>query len=245
MYKNDDKRKLVSFFDSGIGGLNLMGAFHRRHKQVDIAYFADNYNMPYGNLSHSKILEYTEKKFYMISQINPSAAVIACNTVTAECIDVLRSKYSFPIVGIQPAVKPAAATSKRCIVLSTPATAKSAALAALVGKYGGNNTEIIPCPDLAGYIENNIFNLDARVIGQLLPPAECDAVVLGCTHYIFISEIIAATYKCKIFDGVEGTLNNLDKILGIYDHFAQSAGEISFFGGNVQKNYKIFTLLNT
>lgn len=222
-----------------------MSACHKRHEELNLYYFADNFNMPYGNLPAERVLSLAENAFDLIKKVNPSAAVVSCNTVTALCINSLRKKYPFPVVGIQPAIKPAAARSKRCAVLATEGTAASKPISELVAKYGRGVTQVYPCKELAAYIENNIFNLDARAIEKFLPRIECDAVVLGCTHYIFLSEFISAHYGCPVYDGVDGTLDHLFKILGIGGQFCRGKGEITFMGGDVKKNFKIFNLLNT
>lgn len=240
-----NNEKLVCFFDSGIGGLNLLYECSKRRKDCSFAYFADNLNMPYGSLSHEKILNLVDGKFQLMSYLNPVAAVVACNTVTAECINFLRQKYAFPIIGIQPAVKPAALKYKKCTVLATPATANSQSLKKLVEEYGGGHTEVIACPDLAAYIENNIFNLNPKGVEALLPKVECDSVVLGCTHYIYVSDIISNFYGCAVFDGIDGTANQFEKIIGNCNLVAQNRNEITFFGGDYIKNSKIFRFLGS
>lgn len=237
-----ENKKTVCVFDSGIGGLNVLAACVKSRKDCDFAYFADNYNMPYGNLPHGKIIELTDEKFSLIERLQPAAAVIACNTVTAECVGYLRSKYSFPIIGMQPAVKPAAKTGGKCVVLSTIATANSPSLKKLVAEYGGGNTQVAACPELAGYIEENIFKIDKNAVIKLLPDVECDTIVLGCTHYNYVYDIISEHYKCPIFDGTEGMVRRLNEILGICDHRNEKA-EIVFYGGDYMKNVKIYNYL--
>ncbi len=243
MFSKSSANRLVCFFDSGIGGLNLMYSCYKRRKDCNFAYFADNYNMPYGSLPKSEVLLKVDGIFQKISLLNPAVAVVACNTVTAECIDYLRKKYNFPIVGIQPAIKPAAKLSKKCLVLATEATVNSSAVKDLAAKYGNKNVVLAPCPNLAAYIENNIFNIKENEIRQLLPPADCDGVVLGCTHYTYVADAVSRFYGCGVFDGVEGTVNQICKILGIFDHHENCRQEVAFYGGNCLKNAQIFEYL--
>lgn len=230
----------VCFFDSGIGGLCLLYECVRRLPDVDFTYFSDNAHVPYGSLSQEKLIELTDYYFNEISKLNPAAAVVACNTVTARCIDYIRKKYPFKIIGIQPAVKPAVESGGKCLVLATPSTAESAPLHNLIEKYGSNKTRVEACPDLAQYIENNIDNLDENYIKTILPKADCNNVVLGCTHYIYIKEIVKAHYNCPVFDGIEGTAANLVKKLGRTDHRAIRAQKITFKGEFAPKNRSIF-----
>ncbi len=241
---NSDKTdRLVCFFDSGIGGLNLMYNCYKRCVDCNFAYFADNYNMPYGSKPPEEVLKTVDGYFERIALLKPAVAVVACNTVTAECICFLREKYPFPIVGIQPAVKPAVKSSKKCIVLATPATIKSQAVRELVRQYGEGKTELVPCENLAAYIENNIFDMVEEEVISMLPPAECDGVVLGCTHYTYVSDIISRFYNCSVYDGTEGTTNQICKILGKSDHHGFLSKETAFYGGNCIKNAKIFDFL--
>lgn len=233
----------VAFFDSGIGGLTLLNECVRKLPYVNFIYFADNFNMPYGTKPADEILRLVDNQFNKISRLNPDAAVIACNTVTAECAKYLRNKYPFPIIGIQPAVKPAAADGGKCVVLATPATAASTPVKELVEKYGNGKTEVLPCPNLAAYVEQNIFNINAKEISRLLPQTQADSIVLGCTHYIFIEKYIAEHYNCRVYDGLAGTANRLCQILGNFDHFPKSVGKVSFSGGDTEKNAKVFGVL--
>lgn len=233
-------RKRVAFFDSGIGGLSLFIKCAKLLPNCDFYYFADNYNVPYGNLSDERITELADEKFAEIEKIGPSAAVIACNTVTAVCAPYLRGKYSFPIIGIQPAVKPAAAHGGRCAVLATTATAKSVSMTVLADKFAGNNCEVVACPYLAAYIEENIMNISECEVVRLLPEIRADSVVLGCTHYAFIEEIIKKHYKIPVFDGLDGTASRLVSVLGDCGQKEKNGRMICFAGGDLAKNMGVF-----
>ncbi|MDE6613311.1 MAG: aspartate/glutamate racemase family protein [Clostridia bacterium] len=238
LYQNPE----VCFFDSGIGGISLLYECMRRLPRVNFTYFADNYRVPYGSLSQEEMIKAVDSKFREIEKHNPVAAVVACNTVTARCIDFLRGKYKFEIVGIQPAIKPAAEKGS-CLVLATPATAVSCAVLELIKNYGRDRTQVYACPDLAAYVENNVFNLSANHVKSLLPNVKTDAVVLGCTHYVFCKDVIADFYGCAVFDGIEGTAVRLCKILGNFDHKVPRAQKIDFSGGDTVKNRQIFNAL--
>jgi glutamate racemase len=234
----------VCVFDSGIGGLNVLYECARQINNYNFCYFADNYNVPYGNLPVQEIKRLTFAIFDKINDCNPAAAVVACNTVTATCIDELRAKYTFPIVGIQPAVKPAAKHGGKCLVLATKATLASASFNKLLTTSGICQPIICPCEELADYIEKNIMCLPENLPQGLLPDMSADCVVLGCTHYAFVKNNIAKKYCCPIFDGISGTADHLKKILGKTGHFLQNEQEIIFCGGNFRKNSKIFDKLN-
>lgn len=234
----------VAFFDSGIGGLNLLAECVRRLPYANFTYFADNYNMPYGALGSNELLIKIDEIFETIAAYGPHVAVIACNTVTAVCAKQLRGKYSFPIVGVEPAIKPAAQKGGKCLVLSTPVTANSASISTLLKKYGNGITEVVACPNLAEYIERNIFNIEEREIIKLLPKCSPDRVVLGCTHYTYIKDIVKRFYDCEIYDGIYGAANRLCNILAPNcPNMAPSDSLIVFSGGDVSKNKAVFSTL--
>ena len=233
------RRPLVCLFDSGIGGLNLLDACVRRLPQVDFYYFADNFNVPYGNLGEGEIYTLVKGVFREIAACRPVAAVVACNTVTAGCISSLRKTYGFPILGIEPALKQAWKRGGDYLVLATRSTCSSPAFASLMQKYGSRAT-VCPCGDLAERIERGIFSLDGEALVSCLPQGGYNSVVLGCTHYIFIEKAIQKRYGCPVFDGMSGTAAHLATILGNSAHFSADSGKIAFFCGDFTKNRAVF-----
>ena len=232
----------VCFFDSGIGGLNLLYESALRLPEAELYYFADNFKVPYGNLSDKELEKAVDEIFSEIAKINPTVAVIACNTVTAKCAERLRSRYDFPIVGIQPAVKEAVQTGGKCVVFATPATAQSESLNKLINECGNNSTQVVACPAFAQFVEQNIFNLNEEELVKLLPDLKADAVVLGCTHYIFVKEIVQKKYGCPVFTGVEGTVRRILNILGVENkpQIVPLNPKITFIGGDEEKNERVF-----
>lgn len=249
----NDGRIKVAVFDSGIGGLNVLSACVKRLPSAGFCYAADNFNVPYGTKSKEELLKLVYSVMDKVAVQNPSVAVIACNTATANCIGELRSRYGFPIVGMQPAVKQGCKISGECLVLATPSTVGSTSFKTLVHNCGAETAIIHPCEGLASYIEENVFDLPERVPEGLLPQAQPSSVVLGCTHYIFIERQIKSKYNCPVYDGVEGTVNRVCQILGIgnhfedklgiFDHFKDLERKITFIGGNNVKNEMIFKKL--
>lgn len=242
MELSSDSPQKVCFFDSGIGGLTLLYECAKRLPQTKLYYFADNKNVPYGDLPQDELKKKVERIFSGISALKPAAAVVACNTVTARCIKSLRADYSFPIVGIQPAVKEAVKTGGKCVVFATPATATSSSLKKLIDAYGNAQTEVVACPKFAAFVERNIFNLDEEELINLLPDVTADAVVLGCTHYIYVKKTVEKKYSCPVFTGLEGTANRLMRILGATEGGLQPPNiqNVTFVGGDEEKNRRVF-----
>ena len=202
----------VAFFDSGIGGLTVMAECRKRIPTGDFYYYGDNLRAPYGNLPPETIYAYVEEAFEEFTRLQVCAAVVACNTATAVCIERLRKKYSFPIIGAEPAVLPAVKRGGKVLVLSTVATSESARFTRLCETARTNfpNAELVvaPCPTLAGKIEKHVLENGYDYV-SLLPRFSPTAVVLGCTHYIYAKKQIENFYQCPVFDGNEGIASRL------------------------------------
>lgn len=206
------------FFDSGIGGLNVLGKFQRLCPNERCLYYGDNANAPYGGRTEGEILRLTLKAFAEITKYPIRAAVIGCNTVTAECVDVLRQRFPFPIVGIEPAVKPAAAAARGGTVLlaATRATLSSMRVRKLIEANSRETRIVTYSPDdLARAVERAAPDFDGIDLSRHLPEGKFDAVVLGCTHYVFLENQIQNYYGCPVFDGISGTADHLREILNI------------------------------
>lgn len=206
----------IAFFDSGIGGLTVLAECQKQQGDEIYYYYGDNHHAPYGNLPPKKIKRYVFRAFRLFKRLKVKAAVIACNTATAVCIKDLRRKFSFPIIGAEPAVCKAADKGGKVLVLATRATCESERFHALCERakklFPSAEISVRPCDGLAGVIERNIARRDFDYT-PYLPNEKTDAVVLGCTHYIYIVEQIANFYGCPIFDGNEGIARRLACVL--------------------------------
>ena len=112
----------IAFFDSGIGGLTVLRSCLERLDGYIYYYYGDNARAPYGNLSKENIRRYVLEAFDCFCDLGVDGAVVACNTATAVCMEELRERYAFPIVGTEPAIYPAAAMGGEVLVLATRAT---------------------------------------------------------------------------------------------------------------------------
>ena len=193
-----DFSRPVGVFDSGVGGLSVLREIRRELPHEDVVYVADSGNAPYGDQSKEFIGRRAAAILHLFIEHRAKAVVVACNTVTGMAVDALRSRYSLPIVAIEPAVKPAAATTKSGVVgvLATTQTLASERFSSLVEKYG-HGVEIVaqPCPGLAEQVEKGEFAGPATraLVEQFVRPMiarGADTIVLGCTHYPFLSDVI-------------------------------------------------------
>lgn len=208
-------------------------------------YFGDNLNAPYGNRTGEDIRRLTENAFARMAAYPLSAAVIACNTVTAECAEELRRKYPFPVVGVEPAVKPAAefARGGKVLLMATRATLASPRLGALLEKYAGGTRFVLHCPeDLAGQIENNVFRLSRLRATDFIPKGNFDAAVLGCTHYVFLKEALRTALGCPVFDGNAGAAGRLASLVGLGEGAKDTAFRRAplFIGSGARKNALVY-----
>lgn len=206
----------IGFFDSGIGGLTVLNACKKIIPNVPFYYLGDNARAPYGNLPHAKIRAYTYEALSTFLQLKVRAVVLACNTVTAVCIEEMRRLFPFPIIGTEPAVLPAIRNGGNVGVLATRATQESTRFHRLTKQAeaceGAGRLVALACSDLAGLIERNITNPNF-LYTPYLPKASLNGVVLGCTHYVFIKEQIRRFYACPVYDGNEGVARRLHAIV--------------------------------
>lgn len=196
--KNTMSKNPIGVMDSGVGGISVLKHIHTLLPHEHLAYFADSAHAPYGNKSLEEIRQrcFAVADFLIAQQVK--ALVVACNTATAAAITDMRARYALPIIGMEPAVKPAAAASKNGIVgvLATVGTLKSAQFAALLESYGRNVKVITQgCIGLVECVERGELNTSETkaLIKQYTWPllAEgADTIVLGCTHYPFVRPLI-------------------------------------------------------
>jgi glutamate racemase len=196
----------IGVMDSGVGGISVLRHIHALLPHEHLMYVADSLYAPYGNKTAEEI---TARCMiiadYLIAQ-DVKALVVACNTATAAAIDELRETFDIPIIGMEPAVKPAAEASKNGIigVLATVGTLKSAQFAALLESYGRNVKVVTQgCVGLVECIERGeLESTETKaLIRQYTAPllAEgADTIVLGCTHYPFIAHVIQEIVGDKI-----------------------------------------------
>ena len=233
-------KPFTAIFDSGVGGLTVLRACVRRCPGERFGYFGDNANAPYGNRAPEEIERLAFSAFSFLARYPLKAAVVACNTVTAVCVEKLRAAFPFPIVGMEPAVRPAvaAAGGGEVLLLATRATLESARVKSLSEKTGGNITP------LAGERARHMAGLSAVDVEGLLrtvPRGKYAAAVLGCTHYVFVKERIAKALGCPVFDGNSGTADHLSEILNIRSEKSKKEPKnCVFFIGKAKNANKTF-----
>lgn len=192
--------RAIGIFDSGLGGLSVAKQINALLPHEDLIYVADSQHAPYGEKSKNFIIERVNVIAQQLVQKQCKAIVVACNTATVNAIAQLRQQLNIPIIGVEPAIKPAEKLSKnqKIAVLVTQSTSENRHFHGLINKYQNNAQFIIqPCPGLMEVIEQGQQNtlhcqqLLKRYIEPLLEQG-IDTLVLGCTHYPFLSKQILA-----------------------------------------------------
>ncbi len=213
----------VAVMDSGVGGLCVLREIRRVLPAEELLYFGDSAYAPYGERDPEELRVHILKEAERLLG-ECKALVLACNTATALAAEELRRRYpEVPIVGMEPALKPALGVCEdpRVLVLATSLTLREEKFAELAKKYGKTATVLpLPAPEIVKMVEagaENAPELDAY-LRELLAPYRSpmpDAVVLGCTHFPFVKEHIlrALGRDVPIFDGVRGTARQVYRLL--------------------------------
>lgn len=188
----------IGVFDSGVGGLSVLQELQKLMPQEQFLFLADQAFVPYGEKTSRQLKTRTRKvmDFFMKNQVK--LVVVACNTATCHAIDYLRARFPIPIVGTEPAIKPAAERTQKGVIglIATPATARSETVSRLIKNFAGGMTVFrIGCAGLEDAVEkggwkpSEIKPLLERYLAEI-KSSGADQLVLGCTHYPFLKKPI-------------------------------------------------------
>ena len=188
----------IGIFDSGVGGLSIAKAIRQKLPAEDLLYIADQQFSPYGEQPQAVIAERCNGIVRRFIEQGCKAVVVACNTATVNTIRELRQRYDIPLIGVEPGIKPAARNSRTGTigVLATRQTLASESFLQLSLRFSGQvNIESQACPDFVRLVEKNDLNSSnartaARYYIEPLLKKGADHIVLGCTHYSFLSDAI-------------------------------------------------------
>lgn len=223
----EKREQPVGFFDSGVGGLSVLCHAVQEMPGENFVYYGDSAHAPYGTKSEEEIKELSLQCGEFLFQKGVKAIVMACNTATSAAVIRMREKYRIPVISIEPAVKPASLCGNpgKIIVMATPATIAGPRYQGLVDRVGCRERLIdLPCGGLVELLEDGDFENPAiakylREKFSGIAGQEIGAIVMGCTHYSFVSGTIYRIARemfsgeCRIFDGMYGMVRQLKKIL--------------------------------
>ncbi|MBE5808265.1 MAG: glutamate racemase [Clostridiales bacterium] len=222
-------KDLIGFFDSGVGGISVLHTAMTLMPRESFLYYGDNGNAPYGTKPLEEIRALCRQAMDVLLSRDVKAIVLACNTATSAYAEILRSEVSIPVIGMEPAIKPAQEnrTGGDVLALATKATLSLPKFKNLMARYGSH---VIPVVG-EGFVElvesGEADSERAReAVEAVLAPymgRDIDSIVLGCTHYPFLQRHIQACFPGKpIFDGRLGTAMQLRRRLEAVGSLSQA-----------------------
>ena len=217
----------IGLFDSGIGGLSIYNEIKNSMPNESTIYIADNLNAPYGKKAESEIIQLSIKNTQKLVDLRCKLIIVACNTATTNAIEVLRKKFNIPIVGIEPAIKPAMLKTKsnNIGVLATEKTLSSNLFLKTSDRFskGINIHEQIGF-DLVKIIEENGINEELLIpkLREYIEPMlekNIDHLVLGCTHYYYLMYLLKKILPngVKILDSSRAVTKRVKNLLKDYN----------------------------
>lgn len=239
----------IGVFDSGLGGISVLREIHRLLPTEDLIYVADSAHAPYGAKTPEYIRARCQQVASFLLERGMKVLVVACNTATVHAVEYLRDILPVPVVGMEPAVKPAArmTLTKVIGVLATQQTVNSPRLQRLIQDYA-QGIEVLTqaCPGLVEHVEAGDFNSEA--VKQLLTrytlpflDAQADTLVLGCTHYPFLLEAIQDVTHGRM-TVLETSIPVTHQLIRILDKYAlrnpaEQQGVVNFFSSKAEKQH--------
>lgn len=216
----------IAVIDSGVGGISVLKELVKIMPNENFIFFGDSINAPYGTKSVEEVRRLTTESATALFDEGCKGLVIACNTATSAAARYLRELYpDIPLVGIEPAIKPATLCKENPTILAmaTPMTIREEKFRKLMARFE-NQAKIIPlaCPGLMDFVERGDLDGDdlRKYLVELFyefKDIQIDAVVLGCTHYPFVAKMIQEVLPgdVQLFDGGEGTAREMRRRLKV------------------------------
>ncbi len=247
----------IGVFDSGVGGLSVWREIVRALPHEDTIYFADQQHVPYGPRGELEIRRFSDAIAHHLLERGCKAIVVACNTASAAALKHLRDTLPHvPTIGMEPAVKPAAAMTKTGVVgiMATPATFQGRLFKATAGRHAAGVRLVNQvCDGLADHVEAGDLDGPAtdQLLGGFLQPildAGADTIVLACTHYPFVIEPIRriAGPGVSVIDPAPAIARHLGNVLAQHGLLRQTSrtGEHVFVtsGDTARFEHAIFRL---
>ena len=237
------KEDLIAVFDSGVGGISVLRHLVKMLPGERLLYYGDSANAPYGIRSKEEVRSLTFAAAEKLMTKGLKALVIACNTATSAAINQLRAAYpDLIVIGIEPAIKLAADLypNGNIGIMATPMTLREEKLSSLLSRYEEERCNFfkLPAPDLVELVEAGKGNSPEaeHMLRQLLDPYKdsLNALVLGCTHYPFASQVLKRILgpNIALLDGGEGTARETRRRLQEADLLENGAGQIEILNSS-------------
>jgi len=234
----------IGFFDSGIGGIRVLHKAMKALPDEEFIYYADTAHVPYGGRTREEICQYADEAVrFMVSQ-GAGAIVVACNTATSAAIQYLRAKYDLPILGMEPAVKPAVQQSggKRVLVTATPFTIREEKLQNLVAMVDDDHlVDLLPLGQLVVFAERGEFESEAvyEYLEKELGGRDLSvygAMVLGCTHFGYFRTTLRRILgeEVQFVEGSNGTVRHLVNVLAERGLLTHTGSGVTYYKSGVE-----------
>lgn len=244
----------IGVFDSGIGGLTVLKKIIETLPNEKYMYYADTDNVPYGTKSKEEVKKYIYDAVDFLVSKNVKAIVIACNTATSIAAEELRKKYDIPIIGIEPAIKPAFENKgeKRVMVMATPITVKSEKVKKTLENLNATEyVDLVAMPKLVEFAESKDFESDKvkEYIQEQLKEYNLNDysnLVLGCTHFPFFKKVLYEVFSnnIELVDGSKGVASRLKNKLEEKSLLGNNNLNIEYYSsGRVVENQDELNLL--
>lgn len=205
--------------DSGVGGISVLALAHQKLPNENFCFYADAAYAPYGDKTPAEIRDRLHAILKKHENEDLKAILLACNTATSATAAILRQELDIPVIGMEPALKPAVLNSEgQIIVMATALTIREEKFQKLLAQYGaGRNIVPMPCPGLMELVEKDPVGAETEAfLRNALAPYESSmsSLVLGCTHYVFLRPLLQKIYPhAALFDGNDGVVRHLEEIL--------------------------------
>ena len=256
---SEETKRPIGIFDSGMGGLTVLRECVKIMGNEDYIFYGDSFNAPYGVKSTEQVYRLSKKIVQRFLKQNVKAIVIACNTATSASASRLRKEYpELPIVGLEPALKPAVLHKKNStvLVMATPLTLIEKKFENLMNRFEDQAKIIkLPAPDLVEFVERGEIDTPElkKYLRSILNPylGNIDAVVLGCTHFPFAKRAIQQIVGNDVYvvDGGAGAARELRRLLESKNERRKEKriGKIEFLNSNpdpqeIELSKKLFEL---
>jgi glutamate racemase len=222
MSRDMERDKKIGVFDSGVGGLTVLALAAKLLPAESYVYFGDTAHAPYGGRSKDEVRQLSLDVAKMLYEMGCKALVVACNTATSAAVRDLREIYAIPVIGMEPAVKPALKRGGKVLVMATPLTLKEEKFKRLCSNCGADeeNVIVLPCPGLVEMVERGETEgpVVEETLGRLMAGVGLEgitAVVLGCTHYLFLKNSLSRIFPLGVefIDGNLGTVRQVKRLL--------------------------------
>jgi glutamate racemase len=237
--RRENKNLKIGIIDSGIGGLTVLHQAMRLLPNEDYLFYADTDHVPYGEKTKEEIICYTDGAVRFLLEKGAKAIVVACNTATSVAIDELRRRYDIPLLGIEPAVKPAVeeCDGRRILVIATPVTVREEKLKNLIARVDESHlVDLLAMPKLVHFAEAGEFRspevtayLRSRFTGCDLE--QYSSLVLGCTHFNYFKDTLSEIFPQTVdfLDGSEGTARHLAEVLRENGLAGSGTGSVEYY----------------